>query len=215
MKLLFYIILIFFVLNLKAQNKNTQSQMERTPIPAEVMVGGESSTYQLIVDKRLGPGSSFKFFNLIDYEVDGNNYTPDNYIIQTIGYYEFVKGFDVGVGGNLKAFGGFKPLASLQYTKFSPSLGIIIQPVYELDEDGEFSTLAILEWHLQNEKKLKPYFRFQALTAWTGTHEYSYHRWRLGVQFKQFRLGPALNVSYIGPQSAKLNWGAFLNLLIF
>lgn len=67
----------------------------------------------MIVNKRFAPDSWFNFFNLINYEVDYDELTPDNYIIHTLGYYEFAKGFDVGAGGNFKAFGGFKPIVSV------------------------------------------------------------------------------------------------------
>ena len=187
-----------------------------SPIPVEVMSGNHSSMYQMIVNKRFVEESSFKFFNLVSYEIDDNDYTPDDYVIQSIAYYEFLKGFDAGLGANLKAYGGFKPVASVEYTSFTPTLGIVVQPVYEIDEDGEFSTLAIVEWHPMNGKKIQPYFRFQGLTAWASEHAFSYHRWRLGAQYHHFRFGPALNVQYAGPDKiTSWNWGAFLSVEIF
>lgn len=208
-----YFLIAFWVISLRAF---AQNEMPPSPIPVEVMAGNHSAVYQMIVNKRFGPESPFKFFNLVSYEIDDNEYTPDDYIIQAIAYFEFLKGFDAGVGGNMKAFGGFKPVVSVEYTKFSPSLGIILQPVYELDKNGEFSTLAIFEWHPMNGKKFQPYFRFQGLTAWASEHVFSYHRWRVGAQYRHFRFGPALNVQYAGPTKIESwNWGAFLSVELF
>lgn len=215
MKFLIFIPVLLISFMLKAQEPNAQFQISQAPIPVEVMVGGKGTMYQMTVDKRFAPGSRFKFFNLINYEVDGNEFTPDNYIIQTIGYYEFARGFDVGAGGNLKAFGGFKPLVSVEYTHFSRELGLVIQPVYEIHKDGEFSTMAMFEWHPVNEKMIQPYFRIQALTAWASEHSFSYHNWRLGAQYKIFRFGPALNVEYFGASAnSVVNWGCFAGVLI-
>ncbi|HZL10748.1 MAG TPA: hypothetical protein VFC65_12185 [Prolixibacteraceae bacterium] len=150
---------------LKAQENSAQFQIPQALIPVEVMVGGKASMYQMSVDKRFAPGSKFKFFNLINYEVDGDEFTPDNFVIQSIGYFEFAKGFDVGAGENLKAFGGFKPVVSVEFTNSSRDRGIIIQPVYEVHKNGEFSTMAMFEWHPVNERKFQPYFRIQAMTS--------------------------------------------------
>jgi len=215
MKLLIIIPVFLFCFVLKAQEPNAQFQIPQAPIPVEVMVGAKSTMYQMTVDKRFSPGSRFKFFNLINYEVDDNEFTPDNYIIQTIGYYEFAKGFDVGVGGNLKAFGGYKSLVSVEYTHFSRKVGIIVQPVYEVHKDGEFSTMAMFEWHPVGDKKIQPYFRVQALSSWTSEHSFSYQYWRLGAQYKIFRFGPALNVEYFGPNAnSVVNWGCFAGVVI-
>lgn len=215
MKFLIFIPILIISSMLKAQENNPQFQIPQPPIPVEVMVGSKSTMYQMVVNKRFALDSRFKFFNLINYEVDYNDLTPDNYIIQTIGYYEFAKGFDFGAGGNLKAFGGFKPVVSVEYTHFSRDMGIVIQPVYEVDKKGEFSTMAMFEWHPVNKKIIQPYFSVQALTARSNVHSFSYHNWRIGAQYKIFRFGPALNVEYLGPNpKSEMNWGGFVNILI-
>lgn len=215
MKFLVLIPILLLSFILKAQENIHQFQIPQAPIPVEVMVGAKSTMYQMTVDKRFVSGSRFKFFNLINYEVDDNEFTPDNYIIQTIGSYEFAKGFDVGIGGNLKAFGGFKPIVSASYSHFSRNTGFLIQPVYEIHKDVDFSTLAFFEWHPVNEKILQPFFRIQALTAWGSEHSFSYHYWRAGLQYKIFRFGPALNVEYVGPNATSTtNWVGFVSVLI-
>jgi hypothetical protein len=215
MKFLIYIPVLLISFTLKAQEPNLQFQVPQAPIPVEVIFGAESTMYQMIVDKRFVPGSRFKFFNLINYQVDNNESTPDNFIIQTIASYEFAKGFDAGIGGNLKAFGGFKPIISASYSHFTANSGFVIQPVYEVHQDGEFSTLSFFEWHPVNHQSIQPYFRLQALTAWTSQHSFSYHYWRLGAQYKILRFGPAVNVEYVGPNAeSTVNWGCFAGVVI-
>lgn len=206
--------ILLFSFLLKAQ-ENHQPLIPQPPIPVEVMVGGKSTMYQMIVNKRFAPESRLKFFNLINYEVDYDGQTPDNYIIQTVGYFEFAKGFDVGAGGNLKAFGGFKPVVSIEYTHFSKDFGVVVQPVYEVHKDGEFSTMALFEWHPVNGRKIQPFFSVQALTAWANAHSFSYHNWRAGLQYKIFRLGPAVNFQYLGENGeSSVNWGGFIGVVI-
>lgn len=213
-----YLILFSFLLMsifLKAQENQIPFKAPQPPIPVEIMVGGNSSMYQMIVNKRFAQDRKFKFFNLVNYEVDYDDLTPDKYIVQTIASYEFIKGFDFGAGANLKAFGGFKPVVSASYSNFSRTFGILINPVYEIHKDGEFSMLALFEWHPVNDKKIQPYFSVQALTSWKDAHSFSYHNWRVGVQYKIFSFGPAVNFEYSGENAeSTVNWGGFVNVLI-
>lgn len=201
--------------SLKAQETKVEYVSPQPPVPVEVMVGAKSGMYQMTINKRFTSDSKFKFFNLINYEVDYDDQTPNTYIVQTIASYEFIRGFDVGTGANLTAFGGFKPIVSLSYSNFSRSMGILINPVYEIYKDGEFSVLARFEWHPVNDNKIQPYFSVQALTSWKDVHSFTYHNWRAGIQYKIFCFGPALNVEYVGKNAESTwNWGGFVNVLI-
>lgn len=213
-----YLILFSFILMsifLKAQEDKIPFKAPQPPIPVEVMVGTKSGMYQMTINKRFTADSKFKFFNLVNYEVDYDDQTPNKYIVQTIASYEFINGFDAGAGANLTAFGGFKPIFSASYSSFSRSMGIIINPVYEIYKDGEFSVLARFEWHPVNEKKIQPYFSVQALTSWKDVHSFSYHNWRAGVKYKISSFGPAVNFEYTGENAeSSVNWGGFVNVLI-
>jgi hypothetical protein len=213
-----YLVLFPFLLMsifLKAQEDQIPFKAQQPPIPVEVMVGTKSGMYQMTINKRFTADSKFKFFNLVNYEVDYEDQTPNKYIVQTIASYEFIKGFDVGAGANLSAFGGFRPVVSTSYTRFTRAMGIIINPVYEIHKDGEFSVLARFEWHPVNDKKIQPYFSVQALTSWKDVHSFSYHNWRAGIQYKIFSFGPAVNFEYVGKNAeGTVNCGGFVNILI-
>ncbi len=84
-------------------------------IPIEVFAGQNSSMHQMIISKQLTSTSKFGFFNLLNYEVHYDEFTPNSYVIQSLFDYKIVKGLKVGASANLKAFGGFKPMIAFTY----------------------------------------------------------------------------------------------------
>ncbi len=132
---------------LKAQDNNNQYQ---PPIPVEIMIGNNSSMYEMVVSKRI-MNSKFNFYNLINYEVDYDELTPNTYFIQSIVSYDLSKGFSIGVGGNLQTYNEFKPLVAASYAHFSESIGFFIQPSYEIHKDGAFELYSLFEWTDTNE----------------------------------------------------------------
>jgi len=151
----------------------------------------------------------------VEYQVDYQEETPDNYLIQSILSYEFYKGFEIGTGANFKSFGGFKPLISLTYSKFGRNLGFVIQSSYELSKDGIGEIFGLFQWNPQNEKLIQPYLSIQALTAFKDRHVYSYQYLWLGAQIKSFQFGPALNIEQVGSDyETQMNIGIFLNINI-
>jgi len=210
--------LAFFILILSAWQINAQETAEtpsyQPPIPVEVMVGENSTMYEMVVSKRI-MDSKFNFYNLINYEVDYNETTPNNYFVQTIITYDIAKGFGLGVGGNLKTYNVFKPLVAATYSRYTEKTGIYIQPSYEIHKDGLFELYALFEWTPTNKKKIQPYFKLSAYTSRDAIHSFSYHNWRLGINYKSFRIGPALNVQYFGEDATSYtNFGGFVNILI-
>ncbi len=210
------ILLFIFTIGLGTINAQTEPSniQYQPPIPVEIMAGNNSSMYEMVVIKQI-MASKFKFYNLINYEVDYDEFTPNSYYVQTIVSYDLPKGFSIGVGGNLQSYNVFKPLVSLSYSYFSESIGFSIQPSYEIHEDGALELYSLLEWTPANDKVIKPYFKVSAYSAWKDVHSFSYHNWRLGVNYKSFRFGPALNVQYYGEDAASsFNWGGFFSILI-
>ena len=214
-KVLILSVLVFIGSCVIAQEKKENYVPHQPPIPVEVFAGQNSSMYQMIVSKQITPTSNFGFFNIINYEVDYSEFTPNSYVIQSVFDYQIIKGLKIGVGANLKAFGGFKPLIAVNYSVFSKDIGFLIQPSFELHKDGNAEVFSMFEWHPINQKKVQPYFRFQGLVSFNDKHSFSYHYWRAGLQYKMFRVGPALNVQYTGPKAtSNANFGGFLTILI-
>lgn len=197
-----------------AQDDSTENQIFQPPIPVEIMIGSESSTYEMVVSKLFFDGK-FNFYNLVNYEVDYDDSTPNTYYIQTIVSYNLPKGFGVGVGANLQTYTPFKPLVAVSYAHYTENIGFYIQPSYELHKDGAFELYSLFEWTAKNKKKLQPYIKISAYTSYLNEHSYSYHNWRLGLNYKGFKFGPALNAQYYGSDAtSNLNWGGFINFLL-
>jgi hypothetical protein len=213
MKNIFLLGLVLFSLQFFSQEEDlTPGQ---PPIPVEIFGGAKSSMYQMSVSKQLVAGSKFGFFNLVNYEVDYDLNTPDNYILQTLFSYNLTKRFNIGAGANLKSFGGFRPFVSASYSIFNKDIGFLVQPIYELTKDGLVEVFSLFEWHPTTNSKLKPYFRVQGLLAFKEQHSFSYHYWRAGVRFQNFTIGPALNVQYVGANAQSIsNIGGFVSVLI-
>lgn len=215
-KLGIILVLSFISFQLKAQDN--QPPQYSNPIPVEVMVGSKSSLYQSITTKTFGKSKKLSFFNLVNYEVDYKSETPNDYIIQTLWSYSLDKDFKVGLGANLKAYGGFNPLFAITYTKFTKNIGVVIQPNIELEKEGLAELFAMFEWHATKFKTLNPYFRLQGITSYSNTnrkHDYSYLYLRLGVQYKHIKFGPALNIQHFGNGNLKrttTNFGGFVGI---
>jgi hypothetical protein len=214
---LFVIVLMIVSVNTFSQRKaELELAPGQPPIPIEIFGGVKSSMYQMTVSKQIAPESKFGFFNLINYEVDYDDAAPNSYILQTLFTYNLTNRFNVGIGANLKSFGGFRPFVSASYSIFNKNIGFLIQPIYELNKNGLIEVFSLFEWRPASNKLVTPYFRVQGLLAFKEQHSFSYHYWRAGVQFKNFRIGPALNVQYLGANLDSItNIGGFISVLIF
>ena len=149
------------------------------------MVGDDYAFYQVVISKQIGSSESrFSFYSMINYDMYYADSIPDNYFIQSIFFYNFWKNFGVGLGANSKPYGGTKPLIALSYSLYTESIGLYIQPSYEIWKDGLFEVYNLFSWTPVNDRKIQPYFKLEVYTSWGNTgHSYSYHNWRLGLQY--------------------------------
>ncbi len=212
------IILLAFLTagTIKAQNDTIQTRCVQSSVLVEAMFGNEYSSYQVVVNKQIGsPDSRFSFYGMINYDMYYDDTMPDNYFIQSIFFYGLTERIGVGIGANSKPYGGTKPLIALYYSIYTENIGLYIQPSYETYKDGLFELYTLFSWTLNNDKTFQPYFKLEAYTSWGSEHSYTYHNWRLGLQYKRFRFGPALNVGYFGKDfDSMTNWGGFVNIII-
>ncbi|BDD05574.1 hypothetical protein [Aureibacter tunicatorum] len=226
------IIILFFTCLSIISYAQDHSQTEEygsyeAPIPIELMVGNKWLMFQNIISKNFGKNDQFNYFNLVNYEV--NHKRNDNegshganqeasYIVQSIFSYNLTQHFSLGAGANLKAFGGFNPIIAGQYTHFSRNFGLVLQPSFEFGETRIAELFALLEWYPDIQKSWQPYFSIQGasnLATATREHEFSYMNSRLGIQYKNIRLGAAINSRFIGENFMdEWNTGAFFSILI-
>ncbi|RLD22822.1 MAG: hypothetical protein DRI71_07005 [Bacteroidetes bacterium] len=215
MKVYIFIVLFSFVLgHVYAQNDSTELRQPQSSVMVETMIGNDYSSYQVILSKQIGSADSrFSFYSMINYDMYYDETVSDNYFLQSIFFYNITGGISVGTGVNSKPFVGTKPLIALAYSKYTESIGLYIQPSYETYKDGLFEFFVLFSWVPYNEKLIQPYFKFEGYTSWGSEHSYTYHNWRLGLQYKIIRLGPAINLAYFGENyDSATNWGGFVNI---
>lgn len=217
-------------------NGNTKeeftSYQEPEPVLIETMAGNKWAMLQSLFLKKIKKDSKFSVFNLTNYEKTYKKEEEANFVIQTLAYYQPIKNFHVGLGANLKQFGGFKPLFALAYIYNSRHITIIAQPSIELHKAGVSEIFALFEYRGANGKKVEPFFSLQGSSSiYTssgmqtagaynfpvkrGSHDYTYVNVRAGVEIKNFRFGPALNFRTFGSEKSQANIGAFLGLVIY
>ena len=210
------LVLLLVTSVVSAQETDIQPQIISSSVPVEAMVGNEYSTYQVVVNKQIGSAySKFSFYSMINYDMYYEDEIPDNYFIQSIFFYSITDRIGVGLGANSKPFEGTIPLISLAYSIYTESIGLYIQPSYELGKDGLFELYNLFSWTPYNDKLIQPYFKVELYTSWGNEHSYSYSNLRLGIQYKIVRIGPAFNVGYFGKDfDSMTNWGGFINIKI-
>ncbi len=199
-----------------AQETDVQPQVTPSSVPVEAMIGNEYSTYQVVINKQIGSAySKFSFYSMINYDMYYDDEIPDNYFIQSIFFYSITDRIGVGLGANSKPYEGTIPLVSLSYSIYTESIGLYIQPSYELNGSGLFELYNLFSWGPYNDKLIQPYFKVELYTSWGSEHSYSYSNLRLGIQYKIVRLGPAFNIGYFGKDfDSMTNWGGFINIKI-
>lgn len=215
MKHVLLALFLFSITSIKAQDLTDQHNCPQSSVPVEVMLGGDYSSYQVVVNKQIGGDESkFSFYSMINYDMYYEETLPDNYFIQSIFFYGLTKNIGVGIGANSKPYEGTKPLIALTYSIYTENISLYIQPSYEIYKDGLFELYNLFIWSPVNEKKLQAYFKLEVYTSWgNSVHSFSYHNWRLGVQYKRFRIGPAYNAAYFGSDFISMtNLGGFISI---
>lgn len=211
MRYIFSFIFLIIGLVFFAQDKPAVFQ---PPIPVELMVGDKYSLYKMIITKQL-KDNKIKFYNLLMLQVEHDNLETTNFFNQSVIFYDFTAHLSGGLGLNYQSLGGAKPVVSVLYSKFSKAKGLIVQPTVELKNNGAKEIFVLYERILQNKKKVQPYFRLDAFTSFIKTHEYSFLNWRLGVNRRGLRFGPAINIQFFGNQGNTRNdFGGFIQVLI-
>lgn len=209
-----YILIVLICINGVVLFGQDKPAVFQPPIPAELMVGNEYTLYKMIVTKQI-KDNKIKFYNLLSFEVNHNDLESTNFFNQSVLFYDFSSTLSAGIGLNYKSFGGAKPVISVLYSKFSQSKGLLIQPTIELTNNGAKELFVLYERVIQNKKSIQPYFRLDAFTAFIKNHDYSFLNWRLGVNRKGLRFGPAVNMQLFGNQGdTKNNFGGFIQVLI-
>lgn len=174
---------------------------------------------QTIILKKFTLESKFSFFNLTNYEKTYKKKEDANYIIQSLAYYQPLKNINIGVGANLKAFGGFKLLVALAHIYNSRNITFIAQPSLEINKNVVVELFGLFEYKGSKGRKTEPFFSAQGAMSYFSKewgYDYTYINTRAGIEMKNFRFGPAVNFRMFGPSpKPEANIGAFVGVVIY
>lgn len=191
------------------------------PIPFEVFLGNDGFTSQIIIDKKFNGSNKFGFFGLSFLKADYDN---DAYLRESINMamlkYDLVKNVSIVGGALYNSNWGFRPYAGGQYAYHSRTFMGVLSSGFHLTETHNFESLAIAEYHPQIKDAWSLYTHVQGLYSHlteTGKHDRSFLYSRLGVSYKAFSFGCALNYDWYGNGPMKIEnhqWGIFISTII-
>lgn len=207
-------------LNLSAQQENT-APPKSAPIPVELFMSSKNYTLQLVIDKKFNGSNKLGFFGLSYLRA---NYDNDKYLEESINLatlkYELFKGISVMSGALINSHWGFRPYAGVQYAYHSKIFMGMVNSGFHLTETKNFETIAMLEYRPAIVGAWSLYTRAQgmySLNTVAGEHDRSHLYGRIGVSYKAYTIGGALNYDkYLyGPMQIKDHqWGLFLSTLL-
>ena len=191
------------------------------PIPLDIFLGSKGWTSQLIVDKKLAPNSKFGFFGLSFLKADYDN---DEFLREAINLaflkYDIVKNVSILSGVEFNSVWGFRPYAGAQYAYNSRVFTGVINSGFQLTETKNFESLAIAEYRPPIKGAWSLYTHVQGLYSQNsviGKHDRSFLYSRLGLSYKTFSFGCALDYDWYGNGPMKIEnhqWGIFISTLL-
>ncbi len=215
------IIAIIIPLNIFAQEANAPAAPKSAPIPVEIFLGTDGWTSQIVIDKKFPGSSNFGFFGLSYLRA---NYDNDQYLQESLNLallkYDIYKGVSVLSGALFSSHWGFRPYAGAQYAYHSRTFMGMVNSGFHLTEAKNLETIGMLEYrpHIQGSWSL--FTRAQGMYSQNteiNEHDRSYVYGRLGLSYKAYSFGAALNYDWygFGPMKIEDNqWGIFISTIL-
>lgn len=215
MRQLLIVFIIYFNQYLAFAQGEVSEKVTSSPIPAEVMVGNDRLTYQIVVNKGFSQKSKFGFLTVSTFAVDYENNKADNdYMTPVFLNYKITQGFGVTSGVAVNSNWGFRPFIGLQYIYANQKILALVIPSFYLTESHNFETLALIEYKPKLNNRLGLYSRLQILMSQnmeSDHHDRSYIYGRIGLSYKRVGFGLGTNLDWYGPlKLQKENYGVFV-----
>lgn len=199
---------------------NTNSKL--TPIPAELFLGTKEWSYQMVIDKKFTDSGQFGIFGLAYLRA---NYDNDVYLRESLNLalfkYNIYKGISVLSGALYSSHWGYRPYAGAQYLYHSRKFMFMINSGLHLTETKNFETIAMVEYHPAIKGAWSLYTRVQGMYSFNtliNEHDRSYLYGRLGLSYKTYSAGLALNYDVYGFDAMQIRnhqLGIFVSALLF
>lgn len=218
-------IVLLFVAAFIAQGVKAQEPVANAPhsapIPVEIFLGTKGWTSQVIVDKKLTPNSKFGFFGLSFLKADYDN---AEFLRESINLaflkYDLFKNVSILSGAEFNSQWGFRPYAGAQYAYHSRNFMGVVNSGFQLTETKNFESLAIAEYRPTIKGAWSLYTHVQGLYSQNteiGEHDRSFLYSRLGVSYKTFSFGLALDNDWYGYGLMKISnhqFGIFISTVL-
>ena len=198
-----------------------QNAPKSAPIPLEIFLGGDGWTSQLIIDKKFAADSKFGFFGLSYLKADYDN---AEFLRESINLaflkYDLFKSVSLLSGAVFNSHWGFRPYAGGQYAYHSRTFMGVLNSGFHLTETKNFESLAIAEYRPAIKGAWSLYTHVQGLYSRNtriGEHDRSFLYSRLGLSYKTFSFGCALNYDWYGYGPMKIKnhqFGIFISTLL-
>jgi hypothetical protein len=213
--LIFSVATFFAVASVQAQEQGAKPPSP--PIPIETFAGNNYLNFQMIVAKPFQEGSRFGFFNVTNFNGSyDNNLQENEFLSQALVNYEIFKGFSLAAGATMNYKTGFRPTAGVQYLFANREWLFVLLPRFDLRDDFNFETFALLEYKPRLTDKLGLYTRVQGLynhNTEQDFHDRSYLYLRAGLSIKNYQFGLGANFDRYGPFKVNgENYGLFVRV---
>ncbi len=189
---------------------------QSAPIPLEVFLGTDGWSSQVIIDKKIADDSKFGFFALsyLKADYDNNEHFRESINLAFLKY-DLFKNVSLLSGAAYNSNWGFRPYVGGQYSYHSRNFMGVINSGAQLTETKNFESLAIVEYRPVIKGAWSLYTHVQGLYSRNteiGKHDRSFLYSRLGLSYKTFSFGCALNYDCYGPTKIEeYQWGVFVS----
>ena len=218
--LLLFAVVSLFSAQVYAQPGETPAP-QSAPIPMEIFLGPDGWTSQFIIDRKFTAESKFGFFGLSYLKADYDN---AEFLRESINLaflkYDLFKGVNILSGAVFNSQFGFRPYVGGQYAYHSRNFTGVVNTGFHLTETKNFESLAIAEYHPAIKGAWSLYTHVQGLYSQNtkiGEHDRSFLYSRLGLSYKTFSFGCALNYDWYGYGQMKIEshqFGIFVGALL-
>lgn len=199
-----------------AQDVTTGQPIYNPPVIVEGLFGNRGMNYQMIVNKKLQSVPKLGFFSVVNILAPWEKEEIKDFMAQGNLTYRLFKGLDLSSGFIYTPFQGAMPSAGLMYSYANPSALLVVNPRFDLANDGSFETMVLAEYKPVIKEQWRFYSRLQGLYALTydeQKHSRSYLMLRAGLTYKDFTFGAGANLDQYGPfKEYKYNIGGFVSV---
>lgn len=213
-KLLFLMSVLFFSTVALAQESGDKSPSS-APIPVEMFFGSNRLVANITMNKRISGsdrlGLIVSSYIAAAYDNDNSKNESMNVLLFS---YDIYKGLGVIGGAALNSHWGFRPFAGGQYSYANKIIFAMLSSGFYLTETQSFEAKAIVQYMPRLKGNWSLYTKIDGLFSEAMDvmkHDRSALYGRLGLSYKAFGFGLAVDFDWYGPSAmSRENYGLFI-----